>query len=463
MTPVPGAVGQVLRGWARRHAAGCQVITPADTDEAVRALSACAGQGLSLVPRGHGCSYTGTALNAGNVVLDTRRLNRVTAFDVETGILTAEAGVSMAAILDLALPRGWMLGGVPGGPWITVGGAIGNNVHGKDSYLVGTFGRSVVALTVMAPDGGLHRLRRDGSAEQRQWFDFVIGGMGLVGVVLEADIQLRRVAGPVVAATTLVFRDLAEMVDLMERHKTSADMMLGWVDAFSPDGRGSLEVSTFSPVKPGDRTPPIMGRPERLFGLLPTGPTYPLLRSVISARVMALHNVYKFRSDSRRGSVHTDMGAHAFPLAFHVPDVAGLFPGGFVEAQILLPLARALEGHRAVLALCRSHGFESWLCSSKLFRGDDYPLSYSMEGISLCICLPGRLAKRGDFRAFYDRLVDLTAEAGGLINLTKDEFLTTPQAHRLYPGLKAFLDFKRRMDPETRFDSDFHRRLTRPA
>ncbi|HSV28218.1 MAG TPA: FAD-binding oxidoreductase [Candidatus Omnitrophota bacterium] len=450
MTLTPG----ILTGWARRHRAGCLVARPADSGEAAAIVRSCAERGWTIVPRGHGCSYTGNALNDGNVVLDTGGLDRIIGFDADTGIVTAEAGVSLARIVDLALPLGWVPGGVPGSPSVTVGGAIGNNVHGKDSFSAGPFGNAVRRVAVLEADG---EIRHYTPADEA--FRHIIGGFGLLGIVVEADIQLRKVRGPMVESRVVAFRDLAELADLFETHRGDTDLMLGWVDAFSPQGRGSLELGNFVAAPAGRTIPPVAGRPERFFGLLPPGPIYPVARPLMSGLVMRAHNEAKYRADKGGKTSCVDFGSHVFPLAFTVPDVAALFPGGLIEAQVLIPAGGAVATHSAILALCRDHGAQSWLCSAKRCSADGFPLSFAGDGISLSICIPGRRARARDFEAFYRRLVDTVAEAGGLINLSKDEFMRPHDIRRLYPGLDPFLAFKARHDPETRFSSDFHRRL----
>ena len=145
--------------------------------------------------------------------------------------------------------------------------------------------------------------------------------------------------------------------------------------------------------------------------------------------------------------------------AVTIPVMAKARIGHFVEAQILLPLEAAAKTHTDILAACRAAGATSWLCAAKLFSPDDYPLSFSGEGISLSICIPGCRARQADFPAFYDRMAGMAQDAGGKVNLTKDEFMSPARVRAMYPALGAFLAFKERVDPDGLFQSGFYRRL----
>ena len=144
----------------------------------------------------------------------------------------------------------------------------------------------------------------------------------------------------------------------------------------------------------------IDGRPQRFHGVLPTGLLYPVVKPFMGAVAMRVHNELKFRGDARRPRVLTDLGDHAFPLAFTVPDFVQLFPGGLVEAQVLLPMDRAVRVHGKILSWCRDHSCQSWVCAMKRFSADDFPMSFAGDGISLTYAVPGRRAARHGFTDF---------------------------------------------------------------
>src|SRR5271170_3189467 len=184
----------------------------------------------SLLPYGLGRSYGDSCLNAGRELIDCRRLNRILGFDESTGMLRCESGVSISDILDVFLPKGWFLPVTPGTRFVTVGGAIANDVHGKNHHRAGTFGAHVRQI-------GLHR-SNDGLvicdfAENPDMLRATIGGLGLTGVIASADIQLKRVRGPLIDAQSIPFQSLKSFLDLSRESDGRFEYTVAWLDCFA--------------------------------------------------------------------------------------------------------------------------------------------------------------------------------------------------------------------------------------
>ena len=161
----------------------------------------------SFLPYGLGRSYGDSCLNAGGTIISTRRLNRIISFDSESGRLVCEAGMTLAEILDFAVPRGWFLPVTPGTKFVTVGGAIANDVHGKNHHRAGTFGRHVRRFELLRSNGE----RWVCSPKQKsEYFQATIGGLGLTGLIRWVELQLKRVAGPYIAMESIKYGNLDE-------------------------------------------------------------------------------------------------------------------------------------------------------------------------------------------------------------------------------------------------------------
>jgi len=173
---------------------------PAWNDQLPEILKAAANS--FLLPRGLGRSYGDSCLNAGRDLIDCRRLNRFLAFDESTGVLRCEGGVSLSDILEIFLPKGWFLPVTPGTRFVTIGGAIANDVHGKNHHCAGTFGSHVLQICLRRSNDGLMFCS---SKENPDMLGATIGGLGLTGVIAWADIQLKRVTGPWIDAETIPF------------------------------------------------------------------------------------------------------------------------------------------------------------------------------------------------------------------------------------------------------------------
>src|SRR6202162_1681138 len=201
---------------------------PAWNDQVPEILRAAAPG--SLLPYGLGRSYGDSCLNAGRELIDCRRLNRILGVDESTGVLRCESGLSLSDILDVFLPKGWFLPVTPGTRFVTVGGAIANDVHGKNHHCAGTFGAHVRQI-------GLHR-SNDGlvicnSEENSDMMRATIAGLGLTGVIAWADIQLKRVAGPWIETSVVPFHSLQSFLDLSRESDGRFEYTVAWLDCFS--------------------------------------------------------------------------------------------------------------------------------------------------------------------------------------------------------------------------------------
>ncbi len=218
-----------MLSWGRYpKTAHSRVHKPAWNDQIPDILNAAAP--ASLLPYGLGRSYGDSCLNAGRELIDCRRLNRILGFDEATGTVRCESGTSLSDIIDVFLPKGWFLPVTPGTRFVTVGGAIANDVHGKNHHCTGTFGAHVRQI-------GLHR-SNDGlvvcSAEQNaDMLHATIGGLGLTGVIAWADVQLKRVAGPWIDSESIPFQSLNAFLDLSRESSERFEYTVAWLDCFA--------------------------------------------------------------------------------------------------------------------------------------------------------------------------------------------------------------------------------------
>lgn len=190
----------VVRGMVSRNQGFDEVVTDLDAE-------------MAVLPYGQGRSYGDSCLNDQNILISTDKLNRFIEFNRETGVLRAEAGLTFKEILDHIVPQGWFLPVVPGTQFVTLGGAIANDIHGKNHHVAGTFGRHVKSLELLRSDGS----RRICSAkENSDWFNATIGGLGLTGIIVWAEIQLKKISGPWISRETVRFAHLARFFELTQ-------------------------------------------------------------------------------------------------------------------------------------------------------------------------------------------------------------------------------------------------------
>ncbi|MGH8453999.1 MAG: FAD-binding oxidoreductase, partial [Nevskiales bacterium] len=203
----------------------------------------------SLLPYGNGRSYGDSCLNPGGVLLHTRGLDRFIAFDETTGRVCCESGVLLSEVLDLVVPRGWFLPVTPGTRFVTVGGAIANDVHGKNHHRAGTFGCHVLQFELLRSDG-THLFCSTGN--NAEWFAATVGGLGLTGLILWAEIQLRRIDSTWINGETLRFGTLGEFFNLSAKSDTGHEYTVAWIDCGPQrriSGRGLFSRGNHAPAR----------------------------------------------------------------------------------------------------------------------------------------------------------------------------------------------------------------------
>lgn len=441
---------QTLSGWGRMRKAECAVCRP-EKLAALRAAVA-APPGGTVIARGAGRSYGDTATNAGGAVIDCARLDRMLAFDPATGTLECEAGVLLADILDVFLPRGWFLPVSPGTKFVTVGGAIANDIHGKNHHRDGTFAQHVDWIDLLTADG---ETRRCGPDDDAELFWATAGGIGLTGVIVAAQIRLLPVASAYLRVDYQRAADLdaalAAMADSDDRYRYS----VCWVDCLARGGSlgrsvlmqgnhagpgelGAHEARPFTVPQRGTRNIPV-DFPG--FALNPLS-------------IAAFNTVFHALHPNREGCL-VDYDKYFYPLdrIHHWNRMYG--KRGFAQYQATFPKSEAAGLKRLLEALAASRR-ASFLAVLKCFGpASPGPLSHPIEGYTLTLDLPNH-AGLGDFLRDLDRIL---LDHGARLYTAKDSTTTAEAFAAMYPRLDEFRAVCGRVDPKGRFASDMARRL----
>ena len=246
-------------GWGRVKFATAQIARP----ERHAALGALVADCDQILPVGNLRSYGDAALVDGGKALRTVRLDRLIAFDDETGVLEAEPGITLGEILRVFAPRGWMPAVLPGTGMTTLGGAIANDVHGKNHHVVGSFGQHIESMVLMTADG---KTRRIGPKKETELFQATVGGVGQTGVITSARIQMVPCPSTTMRVSERQIADLEEFLDAMDR--STSPFQVGWIDALSRGnmlGRGVFEEADFNPSE----NEPMPDRPSKAFPPVP--------------------------------------------------------------------------------------------------------------------------------------------------------------------------------------------------
>ncbi|WP_439815245.1 FAD-binding protein [Zavarzinia sp. CC-PAN008] len=437
-----------LAGWGRHPVHASTLVAVHDMAAAARATTAHAG----LIARGNGRAYGDAAIGTQHT-LDVRHLDRMRSFDPATGHLVVEAGVLLDDILKAFAPRGYLPAVLPGTRFVTVGGAIAADVHGKNHHRDGSFGAHVLDLVLATPGGQVLRLSRDRHGDL---FAATLGGMGLTGTILEATLRLRRIESGWIRQATVAAPDLAATLAVLDA-TAAATYAVAWVDGLARGqhlGRALVmtgEHASAAEVAAAGREafPPL--RAPRLSLPLDV-PSFALNRWTVAA-FNQVHYGQGVRRSGRTALV--PLGRFFFPL-----DAIGAWNRlygrhGFVQHQCVIPTATAPAVLAALLDRVATWDDASFLAVLKKLGPGAGPLSFAREGYTLALDFP----VRAGLPAFLSALDALVITGGGRLYLAKDAVQARATFEAGYPDLGQFRDLRRAVDPDRHLRSRLAERL----
>ena len=406
-------------------------------------LGAAAASGETVLAYGKGRSYGDACLNGGGTILDTAGLDRFLAFDTTAGILHAEAGVTLAEVLALVVPHGWFLPVTPGTKYVTLGGAVAHDVHGKNHHVAGTFGRFVTWIGLVRSTGEALSL-----VPGDPLFAATIAGLGLTGLITDVEVQLIRIASDRIDQTTARFRSLGEFFDLSEAAGARSPYVVAWLDALRAEGRGVLMDGDHAPAGPGAGLP-APAAPHTPRVTLPVDAPQWALQPIT---VRALNETY-FRL-GRPGRSRLAYEPFFYPLDAVGGWNRGYGRRGFFQYQLVVPFGDGGAAVRDTLARLARAGAGSFLAVLKTFGDVPSPgvMSFPRAGVTLALDLPNRGEATIRLLQACDAVV---RDAGGAVYPAKDACMTPASFRAFFPQWEAF---SAHIDPA--FSSSFWRRVT---
>jgi decaprenylphospho-beta-D-ribofuranose 2-oxidase len=463
-----------LSGFGRAARSTGYLYRPTQVEQIGELFRLARARGLSIALRGAGRSYGDAALNAGQVVLDLQRMNRVLDWNPETGVIRAEPGVTLEQVWQSTLEDGWWPPIVSGTMRPTLGGALGMNIHGKNNYRAGPLGEHVLEFEALLPTGESVRCT---PRENADLFYSLIGGAGLLGVFTSITLQLKHIYSGDLMVEAWAAPNIARMLDDMEPLKASADYLVGWVDGTAGGravGRGQLHQAHYLP--PGADARPAhtlsldyQTLPDTLFGLMPKSILWRFMRLGLNRLGVPLVNTAKYaaaRLLSHHHHFRQSLAAFNFLLDYVPNWERGYGPNGLIQYQSFVPRAAAADVFRAQLELSRRRGRPSFLGVTKRHRPDAFLLTHAVDGFSLALDFPAPGSARGrtEFQQMTRDLDRLVLEAGGRFYFAKDSLLA-PEAAARYLGaetLAKLAALKQRCDPDHLLQTELYRRLLAP-
>jgi decaprenylphospho-beta-D-ribofuranose 2-oxidase len=439
---------ETLSGWGNIPKAKSKVIYIRDVPSIQKAISS-----DFTLPRGLGRSYADQATNTDHIVLKMERMNHFLAFDEDKGVLTCEAGVSLEDILTHLAPRGWFPMITPGTKYVTIGGAIANDVHGKAHHADGSFVNCVYEFTILIADGTILRASREENADLF-WANF--GGLGLLGTILTATIQLRKIETTYFKQKAFAAKNLDEMLQAIDESSHEFSSSVAWIDPMAKGkhlGRGVLSMGNHAVVEelPSrlKSNPLKIGKKPRL-----TVPFY-LPEFILNPLTIRILDVVIYQMQ-KRAPEFSHYDKFFYPLDMINDWNRGYGKRGFIQYQFVIPLEKGWHNIRTLLGEITESNCIPFLNVLKKFgKGQGGLLSFPAEGYTFAIDFP----ITPQLKPFTKKLDRMILEMGGRIYLGKDAYLDEQTFKAMYPQHVEWLEIKRRYDPGNVFTSDLAKRI----
>lgn len=377
---------------------------------------------------GNGRSYGDVGLNPNGVVWNTTSLNNFIKFDCKTGLIACESGVLLRDIQEFVIPLGWMLPVTPGTQLVTVGGAVANDIHGKNHHQFGTFGDHVIAFGLMRTNGEYFRCSRD---LKSNWFSASVGGMGLTGIIMDVEIQLKKVPSAWLKTETIPYSQLNDFFQLSDNSEQTWEYTVSWIDCLSKVGRGLFMRA--NSIDGGSDTEK-RGRELRI-------PFEPPISLINRFSLLAFNTAYyKFNSCMNNiKTVHYQKFFYPLDNILEWNKIYG--PKGFFQYQSVVPKDIGVDVTRAMLSEIARSGEGSFLAVLKNFGNHKSVgmMSFPMPGVTIALDFPNN----GDrTEKLFKRLDAIVSEANGRIYLAKDARMPRNLFEKSYSNLNEFIKYR---------------------
>lgn len=399
--------------------------------------------GRTLLAYGLGRSYGDSCLNNGQAMIPVSSFNNFISFDPQSGVLRAEAGVSLATILDVFVPRGWFLPVTPGTKFVTLGGAIANDIHGKNHHVAGTFGKHVIRFELLRSNG--ERVICS-PTENSALYAATIAGLGLTGLITWVEFKLIPIKSPYLDTRTTKFRNLDEFFDISAESDSTYEYSVSWVDCTSEGrnlGRGLFMAGNFS------KTPKVDKRPKISLPFPCQAPGW-LLNPLF---MRSFNTLYYNKQVSRVVDGVTHYEPFFYPLDAILDWNRMYGKRGFFQYQLVVPFESDRSVIKEIFARITRSKRASFLAVLKTFGDVPSPgmISFPRKGVTLALDFPNDGPKTLEL---MDQLDSIVLAAGGALYPGKDARMPKAAFEASFPRLN---EFKQYVDPG--FSSSLWRRL----
>jgi FAD/FMN-containing dehydrogenase len=439
----------VISGWGRYPVTKAVLFRPPCINEVALPKDG------TLICRGQGRSYGDAAISSRGLVLLTEGFKRVHRFDAATGVLTAEAGMTIGDILREFVPRGWFPPVTPGTKHVSLGGAVAADIHGKNHHRDGTLGNHITELELMLADGSRPRC---GPTENSELFWATVGGLGLTGMITKVTVQLIPVETPYIVAQHLRAPNLEAAFSLLEDSRRDDHYTVAWIDCLARGRKLGRSIVMRGHHARHEDLPAGGIEAMRHILRLPLQIPFDCPSFFLNPITVGIFNRLYYAIQGRKDLPFLiDHDRFFYPL-----DAVGNWnrmygKSGFLQYQVVIPERVSAVGIRSILERLVTSRRPSFLAVLKRFgSANPGPLSFPAPGYTLSLDLP---MTGNDVLCLLDELDEMVLRFGGRVYLAKDARLAPKRLRAMYPRLDEWLRIKHAVDPRGRFSSDLSFRL----
>jgi decaprenylphospho-beta-D-ribofuranose 2-oxidase len=438
---------QKLAGWGNFPVAESYIVNPRNEQDAREDL-----EKGKLIARGLGRSYGDQAVNDNNYVAICTKLDHFLHWDEKEGILECEAGVSLEEIIVSFGSKGWLPMICPGTKFVTIGGAIANDIHGKAHHIDGSFVNCVLSFTILLADGTIVEASRTGNADLF-WANF--GGLGLLGIILTARLKLRKIETTYFRQKSIKIRGLDHMLEALDQYDQDYNYSVAWIDALAKGSKSGSGVLTLgNAAKLNELPEKLRDNPLKLHAASKLMVPFFLPSFALNGlTVRILNRVIAFIQNSPKEFIHYEK--FFFPLDAINNWNRGYGKRGFIQYQFVIPEDNGKKNLTEILEMIATSGCTPFLNVFKRMGDGQGILSFPFKGYTLAIDFP---VTKGLF-SFTPKLDAKVLSAGGRLYLGKDALLQESTFKAMYPRYEQWMAVKRKYDPANRFTSNISRRL----
>lgn len=459
-----------LHGWGRTAPTRAQVLSTEDLDTIVAAVKQVADDNADkpdhlkrgVIARGMGRSYGDPAQNAGGLVIDMQPFNKIHSIDPDNALVVVDGGVTLDQLMKAALPYGLWVPVLPGTRQVTIGGAIGPDIHGKNHHSAGSFGNHVVSMDLLVASGEILTLKPEGSEDDPdgELFWATVGGMGLTGIIVQATIRMTKTETAFFIADGDLTSNFDETIEFhADGSEANYTYSSAWFDAISPEpklGRAAISRGSLATLDQLKELAPKLAKDPLKFSapqLITVPDIFPNF-TMNKLTMKAVGQAWWLKSGEYRGQVQ-NLTQFYQPLDLIGEWNRGYGSRGFLQYQFVVP-REATSELKSIVRSIQASGHYSALNVFKLFgEGNRAPLSFPMPGWNICVDFP---IKPG-LGHFLDELDKRVLDFGGRLYLAKESRTSAEKFHQMYPQMQSWLNTRNEIDPTGVFASDMSRRL----